>query len=879
MTIYFNPRYDSSVFLTAADCGLGKAYCGKEALLAELELRAGLTRACAEHPDRVIAYMAAMKKTLSSPEGKGLFYAESFERDDYATADLMLGWRDALVKAGWKGNQVGDSEKIRVLSLIEAHFDCPGNADGWRVMLEEAKRRPILTRSDHIEVQCRKKDLEPVLRDIFDAMNSHHAEPVVTYHAVAQPEAMDGKASVANGRILEFANEYAAHEWIAAQEIGCEDVVAEADGALLGDLLHAMGKPGIGAADQGIGAVMRLLPLGLALFKYPADISSLQSYLQSPRTPLGKLHTRKEKEDGTAYFPRAARQLFDHICSEGGFGAGWDKILDDARYAFDGTPLKDRDRGAALKFLGMWEQSKGLPAGEAPVEGVVAFVDGLARWAQDNADPDGEYFAQFQALLHNCGTMLRLLESWEGQTIPLDKVCRWAGHVCVPINISSDYARLGSMNVIRNVADIFSEAGHLVWFASTTENGVAYEYEFLSPGEISALQSAGVLIPGKEQMARLDRAYKLEGLSRCSAVTIVTCRRISGVETVQSALLAELSDGMTKMEGSPVAKTESGSVSTDPGKAAVHHFDPTILNGFSREKESYSSINTLLMSPVDYLLDYVKGYRQYGIEEVADINTTEGTVAHAYIEALGAEGDNDPKAMLKLHQDRYETLLDSVLAEKGLVLYLEENSLEEKSFRIGLKKSIGTLLGIIIENGLSIEGFEYELTADIEGIGPVYAKIDCLLKDPSDGRYVIFDFKYSASKTYYRKIEENRELQLAVYRKVVEKELGEVKFIGYYAIPRRKLYTPNNTLKDNLTIEEVEQADPKDIFDMAVKGYMFRWSQLRQGILEEGEGLPLADLDYFQDPDVFELESDYDNHNLKARAYGDKNITLKGGLK
>ena len=54
MTIYFNPRYDSSVFLTADDCGLGKTFSGKEALLGELELRAGLTCANIEHADRVI---------------------------------------------------------------------------------------------------------------------------------------------------------------------------------------------------------------------------------------------------------------------------------------------------------------------------------------------------------------------------------------------------------------------------------------------------------------------------------------------------------------------------------------------------------------------------------------------------------------------------------------------------------------------------------------------------------------------------------------------------------------------------------------------------------------------------------------------------------
>ena len=142
------------------------------------------------------------------------------------------------------------------------------------------------------------------------------------------------------------------------------------------------------------------------------------------------------------------------------------------------------------------------------------------------------------------------------------------------------------------------------------------------------------------------------------------------------------------------------------------------------------------------------------------------------------------------------------------------------------------------------------------------------------------------------KIEDNRELQLAVYRKVIETggyrededgnkidiSAGDVKFIGYYAIPRKTLFTPENTLAANPAVEEVAKEDSDDIFEMAVKGYIFRWDQLHQGILEEGEGLALADLDYTNQPDLYALEPDYDHNELKARAYGDKNITLKGGL-
>ena len=889
MTIHFNPGYDSSVFLTAGDCGLGKAFYGSEALLAELELRAGLTCTEEEHSSRVISYMDAMQAALdrAAASGDSPFFAESFCRDDYGTAELMLGWRDALVKAGWDGKPVGNSDKIRILSDIEAFFDCPGSADRWRALSKEAAARPILRPTDRIIVQCRKEDLPPVLRNLFDSIGKHYSVPVVEYRSEALPLAESHDAFARKCRIIDFEDEYSAHEWIASQDLGADDVVAEADQALLGDLLHFLGKPGIGAADEGIGAVMRLLPLGLSLFKYPADIKSLQSYLQSPRTPLGKLYTECKKDDGTTVYTSAVRQLFKHICSEGGFGPKWDEIIDGALYAFDGSPLSAKDRGEALKFIGMWDQSKDLPAGEVPRAGVEAFIKGLHKWAGRHVNPEDRFNAQFIALQRNCATMLRLIGRRSSATIPVKTLAQWACHVCKPINISSDFARVGSINAVGSVADIYSAAARLIWFASTTENDLPYDYGFLSPEELRTLAAAGLLIPEKEALARMDRAYRLEGLSRCADVKIVTCKRISGVETVRGALLAEIASFIKPEPGTPVARTEAGNVETDFGKAASHSFDPKVMVGFNRDLESYSSIDELIENPVDYMLDYVKGYRQYGIDELADLQTTEGTVAHAYIEALGELCGNDPGAMLAMHRSGFDSILVKVISENGLVMHLEENALELKSFRAGLRDSVEVLLDIIGANKLEIVGFEYKITSDIPGVGPVLAKIDCLLKDPSNGKYVIFDFKYSHSKTYQHKIEESRELQLAVYRTLVERELGEVEFTGYYSIPRKKLFTSDDTLHHRCI--EVVQADlsQKEIFDKAVKGYIFRRGQLRQGIAEEGEDLKLGLLDYFHQTGLYDLEVNYDDkgsnrlapeEKRKARAYGDKNITLKGGL-
>ena len=230
-----------------------------------------------------------------------------------------------------------------------------------------------------------------------------------------------------------------------------------------------------------------------------------------------------------------------------------------------------------------------------------------------------------------------------------------------------------------------------------------------------------------------------------------------------------------------------------------------------------------------------------------------------------------------------------MLSEKGLILCLRENTIELKSFKVSLRESIGVLLDIIISNGLDIVGFEESLTA--EGLignkedgtsADVYAIIDCLLRDPKDGKYLVFDFKYNSGTTYRKKIEENRELQLAVYKKVVETVSGDVKFTGYYAIPRRTLFTADDVLKPHKAVEVVPKDSEKDLFAMASKGYDFRWKQLRNGKLEEGEGMDLADMDYYRNQDalgLYPLEPDYNKVNIKASAYGNKNCTLKGGLK
>lgn len=875
MNIYFNPYYDSSVFLTEKDCGLGKAYHGKTSLLNELELRAGLTVATVEDTQRIIKYMKAMQEAVdeAAATGTAVFFEDSFKRDDFGTAELLLKWRDTIKRVGWNGKPVGKSEKIKGLSAIEKHFDCPGLADRWQRILQEAKTRAFIDPGDRICVQTGYSELEPFFQELFDALNAKYTTPIVEYLGHNRTE-LHYPSSI---RILSFKNDVDAHEWIASQDYGQNDVVAGADTAMLGDMLYTLGRPRIGAADEGIGAIMRLLPLGMALFKDHVDIATLHPYLQTRQTPLNALHCKVTDKNGNIRYIPVSRKLYDHICAEGGLGKNWTDILNSATYAYDGTPLGKDEIDTGMVFINMWERSKGTP-GEAPVDDVREFLKELSLWAQRHLGTVDKLFPQYNALMNNCQHMLSLLSIWTNPTIPVDKLTRWATHICAPINISTDYARLGSVNIVDSVADIFSSPDRLIWYAASTSTSYQYEFEFLSKSEKDDFNVRTERIPTKEFTAMQDKAYKKEGLCRAKEVIIVTCDRIGGVETVQDATLAELSAMITPVNMPKVIKTAKGKVIEDKGKAIYHSINASLISGFKRKQESYSSINTLIQRPLDYILDYVLGYRQYGIDEVADVATVEGTAAHAYIETLGKICGYDTKAMLAKHNSDFQTLLDSIITEKGIILFLEENKLELESFRVGLKDSVDKLIALLIDNDLEIvDNFEYEITSDIAPIGKIYAKIDCLLKDKKDGKYVILDFKWNSGSTYERKIAENNELQLAIYQKLVETELGEVKFYGYYCLPRRILFTPHNTLAGDCicVINDVERGD---LFALAAASYKFRMRQLLSGILEEGEGMELINIDYNNTPGLYPLESDYENEALKARAYGKKNIVLKGGL-
>lgn len=891
MKLIFSPYYDGNCYAGNPDngkCELGTKYVGPLGLLDELELRAGLTGRYSDNFQRTILYARAIKKAIEG--NKNLFFAKSFEKDKIRTANVVLGWRDTLVKAGWNKTITGSS-RLNGLAAVEAFFTEKGESDRWRTLLGLSKSTPLLEKTDRIEVGCKKEHLEPLYRQLFDNMEKNGC--TVSYAPMDTAFNLQQKA-----QLLSFKNDLEMAEWMVQQKLGDNDVVVCDDASILNINLSLEGQPQFGDESNAIGAVMQIFTLGLQLFNKPLNLNTLLAYLQLPATPLTSIFVVDEKKDGTKYYPSLRRALFNQLLEDNGIGEKWNELIDGAVYDHDGKDMsKSSQRTTALLLINQWTHVK-ESAGKYTVEKktVLEFLDTMKKWAKTNLYDDSKAL-QFNAVADNCDIMKMILED-EPDVIDTADLALWTSQITRPVTLFALPARVGCINVTNSVADIQTAPDTLYWACTTPEYNFRYDLEFLSPNEISILEQNGIVVSSRETVLKARREVVLGVLSKVKKqILLLECDIIGGNVPVEDPVATELrlTGGIDTQPQEPDQKGwEKDKVTADSTKQGEYKVDDKVFKlldkeetkgGLKREMESYSSLDELIQRPFDYVMDYILGLHQYGTAAMADMDTVKGNVAHAYVEKLTKDGNSEIAAMKKLHGTDFEKQINLMAETQGAILLLEENELEFKRFKTLLKNSVGVLLDIIEQNNLTIVGAEQYYEADVPTIGKMNARIDFVLTD-SNGDYVIIDFKWNESTTYQKKLLQNDALQLAVYKTVVEeylkanKDEHKVSFMGYYALPRHTLYTVYSKLKHK-NIEIVVPENSVDLMPLAANSYTYRMEQLKSGLIEEGESMVLADLQYVRDSNskqLYPLRGDYNDATLKSTSYGNQNIVLKGGL-
>ena len=853
MKIIYSPFYDQGTYTaqTVGKARLGERILGTRGLLGELELRAGMTHRRTSDFERIVAYYEAIKSVLK--DGSHPFYEESFSKDELGVSGELLRWRDALVMAGWTKDITGNAPeayKFNDLARIEKYFSKPGESDRWQ---ELRKAKGELTGYD-VEVRVPKKSLEKVIADVLDASGAK-----VKYADDVKGEELKLAASI---DVIEFRNRVEAYRWASGQNFSEGTLLINQDNKAFNDVLRAMGKPlAKSEYTDSNPLTMQLFKLGFGLFDKVVDVKTLVSYLNIPVHPL-PYETRKA--------------LLAQLTDEGGYGRGWDELLN--KYNVCSHPLVVAPN----------------PPEKAATQAIQSFSDELKGWSLRYAgvlaqkEENLNLANQLMAIFEMCEALDTVLET-APDAIEYETLRRWVDGIYCACSFPADAAQIGCADIIRDVKAIVEGPDNLVWLDCNATGHSKYPLFFLSTAEIDFLKASGLRIVSEETFTKTASlaAKKALGLVKKN-ITLVISRKAYGSRVDEHPIFTEIK-----------AKKMSYKCVEDPAMPCGEQLRVEKLTAPSEEfaleggvelpershGESYSSLDTLIQRPIDYVLDHVTYLRERDLSQVADIRTIKGNVAHAVIENLVGVAKAENRTSFS--EIEIEKIIDEETLHSGVLL--ANSKIEFDSFKLKLTQSVKSLFGAFTEHKLKVFDSEHYvevmLPEDVDGqtIGKFNARIDLILQDVA-GDFVIIDLKWSESRRFKDKIANQTDLQLVLYEKALKAAYPDKRVLGcgYYVIPQCKIETRSRFFEGweiagcNIPDEEC------DVYGEATRSFFFRKDQLKRGVLEgaEGQSFDPATMEYIKAMsedgiDLYPLDTDYNDENLKAAAYGDKNYILK----
>jgi hypothetical protein len=297
---------------------------------------------------------------------------------------------------------------------------------------------------------------------------------------------------------------------------------------------------------------------------------------------------------------------------------------------------------------------------------------------------------------------------------------------------------------------------------------------------------------------------------------------------------------------------------------------------------SPTSLSTLVEYPIDYLMERMLNIVSTGPGSIKDLKTTQGTVAHAVIEALFSPRDGKSCSKADEIEQRIKEEFDMQVARQidacGAILYLPENRLDAELLKEQLRKCLDVLMSIIRENRLTVTGCEHLVTKDMNMLKngkewDMKGYIDMTL-EYENHHPVVFDFKWTSSKSYYRDLlTKNRSIQLELYRTMLGTEKRDtVERTAYFLMPEGHLYSKEHF--EGLHCTQLQPENQDNIVEQLRQSFFYRKQQLDGGKVEVGEAFPLSMLDYYNDTvekNLFPLKSDdtgaeetniFSNYNL-----------------
>ena len=809
LTLSFNPAYDSGAYLTDPAGGtavFGSKPVGTLGLLAELELRLGLTAQEKGAHELLSAYHnAALAAAEKDPS---LIFRESLDLAPLKTASELLAWRDELVLSGWsKDAPVPESLTAggrKILSAIAAverelppHFRTL--ADRWTAVARALREGPA-PEGLQLVLTVKGEHLHPLYREVLGNLCGGSVQEQV---GAGSPEP----------EYRHFRDSADACWWAACT--ARSELIICSDTHTLDAAMTGLGKQPVGAVSPAsLRPVEHLFPSAMMLLADGHDIEALRDYLSCPSHPLDKF----KLEDGKNML---RKELLTHILSQGGFGensrthVSFDSIIE--KYAA-GDPKVLSEIRSFLPEAG----------GAITFARIKALCQALSGWAGFRLDAtkkkpaDLSLTGQWNALIGYCQSMEFICrETGMGKRTDIgkDELLRALLSVYVPDRLAVSAATVGASAVASSVEGIASDVEDVVWIAPEN-TPAAQPLPFLCEADVLTLSR---LLPHvwtrKDALLFADDAFNA-GLSHIKGrLTVLCCDTVRGEKKEKHPFILRGENELKKRSGTKVSLDDLPYEGIPDGRATTAACRPAntfpLDTGYTLDTtipvqlpdhESPSSLESMFSCPFDWVIQQVLGLYD---EHDSTLSTIEGNVAHRIIhricEAASAGGkDVTPGDFGKVFREQYDALFEEAVCDYGAELLRPENRLECSQFRTILRdRSIPSLVEILSHSGLVIagseKGFEKVNISEPNDM-PLFltGTIDLLTRNDA-GEYVVIDFKWAGSqgrKDREAQIKKGEDYQLALYRKVLEKQGHTVVAQAFYMLRTAELLTAYPCFKD-----------------------------------------------------------------------------------
>lgn len=859
--------FDAKVVNTAGLCGI-------------IRLHAGICSEVKEYGTRFVDYYAAMKKFMAKNPKNTL--AASFKIDSLNTAKKCLEWRDTLAAAGWTKASPAPTERMKVLSGVEEFFDDKSAGEELLELIAQVEGGCTLPELE-IHTSSYYEDFSPAEVRLLNAL----IERGVTFKAddkKLESNNISKVLSILEGgkgikldsndesfEIWKFAERDEAIKYLSLLDASDFDVWINADNKEFDNWQKLEGKKTSGSEISGIPQTAELLAIGLTMFERPLNLYNIVEWLNTSINPLSDYFRKK---------------LAEKICKSGGY-------YNDGCRAFINKQIEE--------YPGLKEKiEKFLPDINQPyfeetdieVAVIKDFVQNLRKWcAQKIAlNKDGDAAVdQLGYVINQADTLLLLLEEFGDTVIPYSSIEAMSSIILNNVSMKQYSAQAGCKNIINSYADFCDEADKTIWcdFYQSGDSG-KLTYSFLSPVEKEAFQESLSLWDTLKERDYLRKLLLTPFAKTKKKLVLVTTDKIGSAAAPKSPVYIQLEkyfadkkkpNDFSKNLLKPFVKEKTLDAALfkaikkidnrmENNQEFVEIKNTDYIKDNWSEYQSSTSLESLIPHPLDYVLDTYVAFKSNALDQLNDLSTTKGKVAHKVIQILFSpkkeEKDSGTPAYIRTQIDKdFDEIFEDTVQSEGAILLTKDSKLELQQFKKQLSASLEGLLKGISENKLHVVACEksvgYQQEKDSDKvirhgfIGELDTKgfIDMQLEDPEGNPY-IFDFKWTTSDRHAQKLKENKSIQLALYKELIEQETKrKVKAVAYYLLPLAR-FVSTSDLKGAINLSHIlteSERASKDLLKEIQNSYKYRKDEILSGKLEETADWAKEDITYEQQRD------------------------------